>query len=71
MRSVHSELYREYNRRHQVIIDDFFRKSTALEYRFVDPVLESSCTGVYTVVLRAVSPRSFLTAASLERSLFK
>ena len=50
-------------------IRDFFRTSTALEHRFVEPVLESSCTDVYTAVLRAVSPRAALTAASFARSL--
>ncbi|MFW2561352.1 hypothetical protein, partial [Legionella sp. S2E2] len=42
----------------------------ALAHRFVEPVLESSCTDVYTAVLRAVSPRAALTAASFARSLF-
>ena len=48
---------------------DFFPNPTAEENCFVDTVLESSCTGVYTPVLRAKSPRTSLSAASLERSL--
>ena len=48
---------------------DFFPNSTAEANCFVDSVLESSCTGVYTPVLRAESPRTSLSAASLERSL--
>lgn len=47
----------------------FFPNSTAAANCFVDSVLESLCTGVYTPVLRAESPRTSLSAASLERSL--
>ncbi len=48
---------------------DFFRNSTAEANCCVDSVLESSCTDVYTAVLRSESPCTLRSAASFERSL--
>lgn len=48
---------------------DFFRNSTAIENCFVNPVLESPNTEVYTPALRSGSPRVPFTTANFERSL--
>ncbi|WP_131775112.1 thioester reductase domain-containing protein [Legionella anisa] len=48
---------------------DLFPNSTEEVNCFVDAVLESSCTGVYTPVRCSASPRTSLPSASLERGL--
>src|SRR3990167_4145638 len=48
---------------------DFLHNSTPAGNLFVGSVLESSCTGVYTLVLRSDPPPAFLAGARSARSL--
>lgn len=54
---------------HQPATIDFFRNATSSANYFVDAVLESSCAGMHTPVLRSVSPHTSLAEASFERNL--
>src|SRR3990167_10332659 len=54
----------------EISILDFLHNSTPAGNLFVGSVLESSCTGVYTLVLRSDPPPTFLAGASSARSLF-
>src|SRR3990167_1242645 len=54
----------------EISILDFLHNFTPAGNLFVGSVLESSCTGVYTLVLRSDPPPTFLAGASSARSLF-